>query len=31
MLTVQFCEIFELLFLLDYYRNEMDLENNVLD
>ena len=31
MLTVQFCEIFELVFLLDCYRNEIDLENNVLD
>ena len=25
------CEMFELVFLLDCYRNEMDLENNGLE
>ena len=25
------CEMFELVFLLNYFRNEMDLENNVLE
>ena len=25
------CEMLDLVFLLDWYRNEMDLENNVLE